>query len=116
MILLEAAAEKQPVLGDQYSNRVAALSPSSVRLLSQLGAWQSISQSRHGQVTKMRVWDSSSRAAIVFNSSDELYTKDQPLNYIVENDLTVSALMDVIKVGAKITLYSTTMIVLILGL
>ena len=47
----------------------------------------------------MRVWDSCSRAGIVFSNSDDVYTKDQPLNYIVENDLTVSALTEVMKVG-----------------
>ena len=101
VLLLEAAPEKKIVLGEEYSNRVAALAPSSVRLLSRLGAWQTISQSRLGQVTRMRVWDSSSRAGILFSSSDDIYTKDRPLNYIVENDLTVSALTEVMKVEYK---------------
>ena len=104
VLLLEAAPEKKLVLDVEspYSNRVSALSPSSVSLLSQLGAWQAISQSRLGPVTRMKVWDSCSRAGIVFSSQDNLYTRDTPLNYIVENDLTVSALTEVMKVGANI--------------
>ena len=104
-MLLEAAPEKKtvrPETESQYSNRVSALAPSSVSLLSQLGAWQTISQARLGLVTRMKVWDSCSRAGIVFSSEDNLHTRDhdQPLNYIVENDLTVSALTEVMKVGA----------------
>ena len=97
--MLEAAPEKKLVLEGDYSNRVSALSPSSVSLLSRLGAWQTISQARLGRVSQMKVWDSCSRAAIVFRSQDNLYTRDTPLNYIVENDLTVSALTEVMKVG-----------------
>merc|ERR1719436_619835 len=115
VLLLEAGPEKKTVLESesQYSNRVSALAPSSVSLLSQLGAWQTISQSRLGRVTRMMVWDSCSRAGIVFSSEDNLHTRDQPLNYIVENDLTVSALTEVtkacanliIKYGAKVKRY-----------
>ena len=101
-MLLEAAPEKKLVLEGDYSNRVSALSPSSVSLLSRLGAWQAISQARLGRVSQMKVWDSCSRAGILFSSEDNLYTRDQPLNYIVENDLTVSALREAIKVGATI--------------
>ena len=103
VLLLEAAPEKKLVLesDSQYSNRVSALAPSSVRLLSQLGAWQIITQTRLGLVNRMKVWDSCSRAGIVFSSEDNLHTRDQPLNYIVENDLAVSALTEVMKVGAN---------------
>ena len=104
-MLLEAAPEKKtarPETESQYSNRVSALAPSSVSLLSQLGAWQTISQARLGLVTRMKVWDSCSRAGIVFSSEDNLHTRDQPLNYIVENDLTVSALTEVTKVGYQL--------------
>jgi len=114
VMLLEAGPQKETVASSQYSNRVSALSPSSVGLLSQLGAWQTISQSRLGLVTRMKVWDSCSTAGIVF-SSDNVYSRDQPqpLNYIVENDLTVSALTGVIKAcdnlvikyGAKVKRY-----------
>ena len=103
-MLLEGAPEKDtaPTCQSPYSNRVSALSPSSVGLLSKLGAWQTISQSRLGRVTRMKVWDSCSRAGIVFSSEDNLHTRDQPLNYIVENDLTVSALTEVTKVGYQL--------------
>ena len=87
-MLLEAAPEKKLVVDSesQYSNRVSALAPSSVRLLSQLGAWQSITQSRLGLVTRMKVWDSSSRAAIVFSSEDNLHTRDQHFSFWVKGN------------------------------
>ena len=44
----------------------------------------------------MKVWDSCSDAGIEF-SSDEGQDISQPLNYIVENDLTQAALNKVMK-------------------
>jgi 2-polyprenyl-6-methoxyphenol hydroxylase-like FAD-dependent oxidoreductase len=43
---------------EDYSNRVSALSPGSVRLLDKLGAWQQISQARAWPVREMQVQSS----------------------------------------------------------
>jgi len=93
VILLEAAPEKEIVLGSEYSNRVSALSPSSVGLLSNLGAWSIMSDARVSPVRKMRVWDGCSNAGIDFGDDDN----QEPLSYLVENDITVKALTDVMK-------------------
>merc|ERR1719369_590458 len=97
IILLEATPEKKIVLGKNYSNRVSALAPSSVELLTKLGAWDSIEDERMGRVVMMKVWDSCSTAAIQFGDK-ELNIKQNLLNYIVENDLTVKALTEVLNV------------------
>merc|ERR1719369_33649 len=94
IILLEATPEKKIVLGKNYSNRVSALAPSSVELLTKLGAWDLIKDVRMGRVVEMKVWDSCSTAAIQFGDKDN----QKLLNYIVENDLTVKALTEVLNV------------------
>eukprot|EP00092_Neocalanus_flemingeri_P009625 GFUD01010361.1.p1 GENE.GFUD01010361.1~~GFUD01010361.1.p1 ORF type:complete len:458 (-),score=146.79 GFUD01010361.1:19-1392(-) len=93
IVLLEAGPEKKIVLTPEYSNRVSALSPTSVGLLSKLGAWDIIQAARIGPVMKMRVWDGCSRAGILFDSDGD---SQKPLSYLVENDLTVKALTDVL--------------------
>merc|ERR550519_1462598 len=97
IILLEATPEKEIVLGKNYSNRVSALSPSSVQLLTKLGAWDLIKNVRVGPVMEMKVWDSCSTAAIQFGAN-EFDVRQEPLNFIVENDLTVKALTEVLQV------------------
>jgi ubiquinone biosynthesis monooxygenase Coq6 len=68
----------QPPTDGGYSNRVVALSPSSVSLLSQLGAWKHIEDSRKREFRRMHVWDAESTGEISFNS-------DKPIATIVEN-------------------------------
>merc|ERR1719154_932569 len=109
IILLEAAPEKQIVLTSDYSNRVSALSPSSMGLLSKLGAWDTILAARVAPVNSMRVWDGCSKAGIVFGDDESL----EPLSYLVENDLTVKALTEVlggcenleVRYGARVKEY-----------
>jgi len=110
IILLEAAPEKKIVLTPEYSNRVSALSPSSVGLLSKLGAWDIMQKSRVSPVMKMRVWDGCSKAGIVFGEDGD---NQEPLSHLVENDVTVGALTDVlsgcdnleVRYGAKVKKY-----------
>jgi len=115
ILLLEGGPDKAIKLTPEFSNRVSALAPSSVSMLSDLGVWQHInSQDRVGQVKTMRVWDGCSDAGIVFSSEDNIYDMDAPLNYIVENDNTVAAINNVmddcdnltVKYGAKVRKYS----------
>ena len=54
IILLEAAPDKTITVAGDYSNRVAALAPSSVKLLTKLGVWDmalDMGGDRIGQVT-----------------------------------------------------------------
>ena len=56
----------------------------------------------------MRVWDGCSKAGITFSSEDNAYYMDRPLNYIVENDVTVKAINEVIRSQANVSVrYST---------
>src|SRR5690606_27535582 len=48
--------------GEDWDNRVFALSPSSQRLLDSLGAWQAMDDSRVAPVHDMRVWPSAAPA------------------------------------------------------
>jgi len=97
IILLEAAPDKQIKISSEYSNRVSALAPSSVKLLKDLGTWDEIfSHGRVGEVHSMHVWDGCSDAGIIFNQ-DDTGNPESPLNYIVENDITLSALNNVLK-------------------
>ena len=51
IVLLEAAPDKEITIGTDYSNRVSALAPSSVSLLTRLGVWPKIEAGgRAGQV------------------------------------------------------------------
>ena len=51
IVLLEAAPDKEITIGKDYSNRVSALAPSSVSLLTRLGVWPRIEAGgRLGQV------------------------------------------------------------------
>jgi len=111
IILLEAAPEKKIELTNEYSNRVSALSPSSVGLLSNIGAWKIMVDARVSPVMKMRVWDGCSKAGIVFGDKDG--TNQEPISYLVENDITVNALTEVmnecenleVRYGAKVKKY-----------
>ena len=56
----------------------------------------------------MRVWDGCSKAGITFSSEDNAYDMDSPLNFIVENDVTVKAINEVIRSQDNVSVrYST---------
>lgn len=113
IILLEAAPEKKIVLTPEYSNRVSALSTTSVELLTNIGAWDRMLDARVSPVMKMRVWDGCSKAGIVFGEDDNS-GEVEPISYLVENDVTVKALTEVIsecdnlevKYGARVKKYN----------
>ena len=96
IVLLEAAPDKEIKISKEFSNRVSALAPSTVSLLTSLGVWPLIeAEARTGEVRRMRIWDGCSKAGITFRSEDNAYDMDRPLNYIVENDVTVKAINEV---------------------
>ncbi|XP_064602568.1 ubiquinone biosynthesis monooxygenase COQ6, mitochondrial-like [Liolophura sinensis] len=89
IVLLEGAAEKESfTLTEKYSNRVCALSPATVDLLTDLGSWQEICNMRYQPVKRMQVWDSCSDSLITFSQAD--MTED--LAYIVENDVILASI------------------------
>jgi len=94
VLLLEGAPEKDYPVGSEYGNRVSALNPGTVQLLDSLGAWELMQRVRVKPVQKMQVWESCSEAAITFSNDDN---PSEPLNHIVENDVTQNALNEVVK-------------------
>lgn len=60
----------QPAAG--YDNRVFALSPPSIALLSELGVWQALNSKRLSPITRMRVWPSAESGApmLAFDAQD----------------------------------------------
>ena len=109
IVLLEAAPDKEIKISEEFSNRVSALAPSTVSLLTSLGVWPLIeAEERAGQVMRMRIWDGCSKAGITFSSEDYVYDMDRPLNHIVENDVTVKAINEVVRSHDNISVrYST---------
>jgi len=95
MILEAADAPDQLAAGgsslDCWDSRVSALTPASQSFLTDLGVWSRITRMRAGPYTDMRVWDGEGTGRIHF-SADEF---DAPvLGNIVENRVTVNALID----------------------
>lgn len=88
IVLLESAPKKTFTLSDMFSNRTCAISPSSVDLLSSIGAWSEVEQMRCQSVKRMQVWDSCSDSLIAFDNEDLL----DNLAYIAENNVVEEAL------------------------
>ncbi|XP_063908111.1 ubiquinone biosynthesis monooxygenase COQ6, mitochondrial isoform X2 [Zophobas morio] len=87
ILLLESSKKSQWRLPETYSNRVSALNAATVDLLKDIDAWKHISGARFGPVKRMQVWDASSEAAITFENDGF----EEPVAYIVENDLLLDA-------------------------
>jgi len=96
--LLDGAAAPEPVPapGDiqDWDQRVSALTPTSQAMLERLGAWQFISSERVAPYRRMQVWDRNGTGEIAFDAAEVGVPQ---LGYIVENRVTVAALLEVIK-------------------
>lgn len=109
ILLLEGAPAKSVTLKDSYSNRVSAISHSSVELFKDIHIWDDIASQRFQEVKKMQVWDASSDSIITFCEED----LSNPVAYIIENDLMLWALTkrlgsisnSEVRYGAKIKDY-----------
>lgn len=86
-----------------YDNRVSALTPKSVGLLSRLGAWDSIAAYRHCAYAHMTVWDAQGTGRIEFDCTE----LDVPaLGHIVENRAVVDSLQERLEALPEIRCYS----------
>ncbi|REJ72170.1 MAG: FAD-dependent oxidoreductase, partial [Proteobacteria bacterium] len=75
----------------KWARRVTALTPASTKFLSQIDAWQSMSNSgRIGPYTDMVVWDSEGTGLIEFDAKS---LSLEALGYIVESTVTTDALV-----------------------
>ncbi|KAG2182416.1 hypothetical protein INT43_007346 [Umbelopsis isabellina] len=69
-----------------YSNRVVSLTPASVDLLKDMGAWKHLHEDRIKGYHDMQVWDAVSDARVKFNTSMlDGGLHDQPIAWMIEN-------------------------------
>lgn len=57
---------------EAFSNRCSSLTPSSVRFLQQIGAWEHVDQRRRQEYHRLHVWDGVSGTKIHFDPSDRV--------------------------------------------
>ena len=74
--------------------RVSALTPSSTRLLDQLGVWPTLATQRIGPYDQMQVWDAEGTGNIRFSGAG---LGIPVLGHIVENRLTIDSLLAVVE-------------------
>ncbi|KAI8514943.1 putative ubiquinone biosynthesis monooxygenase [Branchiostoma belcheri] len=74
---------------DRFSSRVCSLTPGTVQLLQDIGAWDHINKMRVRPYKRMQVWDACSDAMITFDRDD----LNEDIAHIVENDVILSGLM-----------------------
>jgi 2-octaprenylphenol hydroxylase len=53
-----------------WDTRIYALSPGSVRLLEECGAWHTLDQGRVGRIEEMRVYGDDAKSSLTFNAYD----------------------------------------------
>ncbi len=83
-----------------YDPRVSALTCASQQLLSHVGVWPLMEQVRVSPYTDMDVWDGEGSGKIHFSCRD---LHEDVLGHIVENRVTVSALLEVASQTANVT-------------
>ncbi len=84
---------------DQWDRRVSALTPASVGLLRRVGAWTNVDCQRMAPYQAMHVWDAEGTGSIEFKAVDVGVTD---LGYIVENRVTVDALLSVVERSSRV--------------
>ena len=86
----------------KWARRVTALTPASTKFLSELDAWQAISDSgRIGPYTDMVVWDSEGTGLIEFDAQS---LSLNALGYIVESTVSTDALVNRVNQTPNITI------------
>ena len=98
-----------PILDDAHHTRVSAITPTSEKLLKNIGAWDLIK--RKHAFADTSVWDQNSHGSLDFHAQDENLDH---LGHIIENDVIQSALFsalektDVEFINAKVTTLEKT--------
>ena len=77
----------------QFSNRCSSLTPSSVRFLDEIGAWDHVDKERVQAYEEMQVWDGISGARIEFDWPVERGADSRTIAYMNENLNLTSALL-----------------------
>ncbi|HVT35053.1 MAG TPA: UbiH/UbiF/VisC/COQ6 family ubiquinone biosynthesis hydroxylase [Nevskiaceae bacterium] len=89
VVMVERGAAPRSWDASRYDLRVYALSPASIALLDELGAWAPMRAARVSPYRRMRVWDDDPAQALVFDAAD---ARAAQLGCIVENELMLSCL------------------------
>lgn len=104
--LLDAAAVPEVVSApsdiQDWDQRVSALTPTSQGMLERLGAWQFMPTERVAPYRRMQVWDRNGTGEIAFDAAEVGVPQ---LGHIVENRVTVAALLEVIKPLRTVSLH-----------
>ena len=87
-----AESGEQPDSVDGFDARVSAITVASQQLLQDIGAWKIIAENRLSPYRYMHVWDAEGTGSIDFDADD---INQSVLGHIVENRLTVAALLAV---------------------
>ncbi len=94
VVVLEPQPPRPPEADGDWALRCSAISPASVRMLEQLGVWQSLPSRRLCPYRHMRVWDSQSPARLDFSAGEMAL---QALGWIVENHRIQHALWQALQ-------------------
>jgi len=100
---------KTPTLAlpSEHEIRVSALSQASKNLLTRLGAWSFIENSRHQPYQAMQVWDKDSFGKVEFDAASLKMgcANNQSLGAIVENTIIQAALWQCAQQASNITIF-----------
>lgn len=86
----------------EYDARVSALTPTSIELLRDVGAWRFIETARHRPFQAMHVWDAMGTADMHFSAQE---VDAEMLGCIVENSVTLHALYRSVQRAANLDVY-----------
>ncbi|MDP1909211.1 MAG: FAD-dependent oxidoreductase, partial [Hyphomicrobium sp.] len=100
--LVDAAVPPPQPEGDDFDNRIYALSPASVGFLSELGVWQAIAAQRLSPVLAMRVFGDAPGARIDFSAYECAVGE---LAWIVESVRVQSALWQRLQSAGNVALH-----------
>lgn len=88
-----------------YDARVSAITAASSKLLTSLGVWERVRDTRVCGYEHMRVWDADGTGSVDFDVADV----DQPvLGYIVENRLMAAALLQRLREESRVDVFDAT--------
>jgi len=87
---------------DGFDPRVSALTVASQAFLTDIGVWSAMTQQRVSPFEKMHVWDADGTGEVSFDAADVRATV---LGHIVENQVTLAALVNQLKQSANIQIF-----------
>lgn len=106
VLLLDGGPKLKGYQATTYSNRVFAINQTTVQLMKDIGAWETIKSIRCHPVKQMQVWDGTSDALITFNRDN--FAGD--VAYIVENDVLLYAIVKEIEKNPNVIIQNNAKI------